>query len=214
MGTMAFICSSVSGRASGSALAARRIFRFSASVGMEIRRLGVRFDIVVLVYRYERVKACRSQRESLPFLIPDQPSRPTVDTAWLGSALRRRAGTHSSSSRRIGCQTLASGFEHRYCSRPRDRWKVFKELFQGGRAFQVESNRFFTGTRVPVKQSAPLMISRSRLTRDASMVTSCLKFTLAGSEAGFLMPRLNSPQRPLTTNTNTACQQREVPSKG
>src|SRR5664280_530299 len=34
------------------------------------------------------------------------------------------------------------------------------------------SNRLFTGTRVPVKQSAPLMISGSRLTSDESMLDS------------------------------------------
>ena len=45
-GTIAVNCASVSGNASGSAFAARRIFRFSASVGMAITRLGVVFNIV------------------------------------------------------------------------------------------------------------------------------------------------------------------------
>ena len=42
----------------------------------------------------------------------------------------RRAADASAAKR-------SRGFEHRYCAHPRDRWKFLKELFQGGRAFQV-----------------------------------------------------------------------------
>jgi hypothetical protein len=44
---MAFNCSMVSSGASASALAARRIFRLSASDGIAMTRLGVVFDIVL-----------------------------------------------------------------------------------------------------------------------------------------------------------------------
>jgi len=61
-------------------------------------------------------KRCAARASNLPFLMPDQPSATAVGTSCDGSARRRRVGTHSSSIRRIGCEALVGGFEHRYGS--------------------------------------------------------------------------------------------------
>jgi hypothetical protein len=51
------------------------------------------------------------------------------------------------------------------------------EILPATKTLQGSRKGSCPATRVPVKQSAPLMISGSRLTRDASMVTSIGQLT-------------------------------------
>ena len=67
---------------------------------------------------------------SLPFFAPDQPSCTTVETWCAESAFLSRAGTHSSSSRRIGSQAFASSFEYGYGTFTRNTGKVFEKVFE------------------------------------------------------------------------------------
>ena len=81
--------------------------------------------------------ATAASASNFPFLMPDQPSMTTVETWCESSARRRRAGTHSSSSRRIGCQSFLRRFEYRYGSLAGHRRKVLQKFFQGRRSFKV-----------------------------------------------------------------------------
>ena len=62
--------------------------------------------------------------------IPDQPSETAVETECDGSDLPKRAGTYSSSSRRISSQALAGSFQHGDCVLTRYRREVLKKVFE------------------------------------------------------------------------------------
>ena len=85
----------------------------------------------------------------------------TVETRCKGRARRRRAGTHSSSSRRIGRQSFLRRFEQGYGSLPGHRRKVLQKFFQGRGSFKVIKKvlDWHSGTREAQRSAHDLRVA-------------------------------------------------------